>query len=160
MKISSDKVVQFHYRLNDQHGVELENSHGGEPVFYMHGHNGMMPGLEKALVAKEVGDVFSVTLAPQDAYGERKDTPPQRVPKKHLITKGKITAGMLVQINTKNGQQEAMVVKVGLKNIDVDTNHPLAGKTLTFDIEVVDIRAATEEEMAHGHAHKGGSCGH
>jgi FKBP-type peptidyl-prolyl cis-trans isomerase SlyD len=85
--------------------------------------------------------------------------PPQRVPKKHLVTKGKIAPGMLVQVNTKNGPQEAIVVKVGLKNIDVDTNHPLAGKTLTFDIEVVDIRDATTEEISHGHAHQPGGCG-
>jgi len=159
MQIGNDKVVQFHYRLNDQHGIELENSHAGDPVLYLHGHNGMMPGLEKSLVGKEADDIFSVTLVAKDAYGERKDLPPQRVPKKHLVTKGKIATGMLVQINTKNGSQEAIVVKVGLKNIDVDTNHPLAGKTLTFDIQIVDIRDATAEELTHGHAHQSGGCG-
>jgi FKBP-type peptidyl-prolyl cis-trans isomerase SlyD len=158
MKIDKNSVVTFHYRLNKEGGDVFENSYDNDPVMYLHGHNSMLVGLEEAMTDKQAGDQYKVTLPPEKAYGNRKDAAPQRIPKKHLITKGKITPGMVVQINTENGSKEAIVVKVGLKNIDIDSNHPLAGKTLVFDVEVLEVRAATEDELSHGHAH--GTGGH
>lgn len=160
MKIEKNKVVSFHYKLREEGGEVFENSHDSDPVLYLHGHRGMLPGLEDAMVDKESGDSFSVTVSPDKGYGQRKEGAIQRVPKKHLLTKGKLTPGMIVQINTEHGGQEAILIKVGLKNVDVDANHPLAGKTLVFDVEVIEVRDATEEEIAHGHAHGVGGHQH
>ncbi|MBU3070392.1 peptidylprolyl isomerase [Aestuariicella sp. G3-2] len=158
MSISQDKVVSFHYRLKEEGGEIFEDSHDGSPVLYLHGHNSMLPGLEEALEGKAAGDSFEVTLDPDKGYGRRQEGAVQRVPKKHLLTKGKITPGQVVQINTEHGAQEAVVIKVGLKNVDIDANHPLAGKTLVFAVEVLEVRDATAEELSHGHAH--GEGGH
>ncbi|BFM16058.1 peptidylprolyl isomerase [Maricurvus nonylphenolicus] len=159
MKIEKDRVVRFHYRLSEVEGPELESSHDGDPMEYLHGQQGMMIGLEDALVGRETGDVFSVTLEPALAYGKRRENTTQRVPRKHLLTKGKLKVGQVVHVNTEQGPKEATVIKVGLKSVDIDSNHPLAGKTVTFDIEVLDVREATAEEVAHGHVHGKGGCG-
>jgi FKBP-type peptidyl-prolyl cis-trans isomerase SlyD len=153
MKIATNTVARFHYTLTDEAGVELESTSGGEPSAYLHGKGGIIKGLEVALVDKAAGDSLTVTLAPQDAYGSRQDERQQRVPAKHLIFKGKLRAGMTVQLNTSKGRQPVTVIKAGRHSADIDTNHPLAGKTLRFDIEVVDVREATAEELSHGHAH-------
>ncbi len=160
MQIERDRVVSFHYKLSEPGSEVFETSHDGDPVLYLHGHKGMLPGLEAAMEGKSASEKFTVTLAPQEAYGERKEGAEQRVPKKHLLTKGKLSPGMLVQINTKNGPQEAIVRKVGLKNVDIDANHPLAGKTLTFDVEGLEVREASSDEVAHGHAHGVGGHNH
>jgi len=157
MQIQKDSVVTFHYRLKEEGGDIFEDSHEGNPVLYLHGHASMLPGLEEAMDGKSAGDTYEATLTPEKAYGFRKEASSQRIPKKHLLTKGKITPGMIVQVNTEDGPYEATVIKVGLKNVDIDGNHPLAGKTLVFGVEIIDVRAATDDELAHGHAHgKGG----
>lgn len=160
MQITKDKVVSFHYTLSEPGGEAFENSHDSHPVLYLHGHRGMLAGLEEALEGKQAGETLNITLSPEKAYGNRREGAQQRVPIKHLLTKGKLRPGMVVQINTQEGPQEATVIKVGLKNVDVDSNHPLAGKTLVFDIEVVEVRDASSEEIAHGHAHGVGGHQH
>lgn len=160
MNIANDSVVTFHYRMTDETGKELETSRTGEPALYLHGHNGMMAGVEAAMEGKEAGATFSVTLEPKDAYGVRQANAQIRIPRKHLLTKGKLQSGQVVHVNTENGARQATLVKVGLKTVDIDTNHPLADRTITFDIEVVGVRAATTEELSHGHAHSHGGCGH
>ncbi len=157
MQIQKNSVVSFHYRLKEEGGEIFEDSHEGSPVLYLHGHKSMLPGLESALDGKEAGASFDVTVAPEQGYGLRKEGQSQRIPKKHILTKGKLKPGMMVQVNTKEGPYEAVVIKVGLKNVDIDGNHPLAGKTLVFSVELIEVREATEEELTHGHAHgKGG----
>lgn len=158
MVISQNSVVSFHYRLKEEGGDVFEDSHEGSPVLYLHGQKGMLPGLEEAMEGRATGDVFEVTLSPEKGYGRRREGAVERIPRKHLLTKGKITKGQVVQVNTAQGPQESVVVKVGLKVVDVDGNHPLADKTLVFSVEVVDVREATAEEQAHGHAH--GEGGH
>ena len=157
MSITTNRVVSFHYRLQDEAGNELESSDGSSPTLYLHGHKGIIPGLEKALEGKSAGDSLSVTLAPYEAYGPRREGSEQRVPIKHLQvdakTKRTLKKGMAVPVQTEQGSRTMVVVKVGKFNVDLDTNHPLAGKTLTFAIDIVDVRDATEEEKAHGHAH-------
>lgn len=163
MQIEKDKVVTFHYRVSEVDGPQLEDSSKGNPIVYLHGHSGMLAGVEQALSGKVAGDHITVTLAPQDAYGMRQDSPPIRIPNKHVLgfnKKVKYKPGMIVQINTKNGPMEVVVIKAGLKTIDVDTNHPYAGKTLTFDIDVLDVRDAAPEEISHGHAHGPGGHHH
>lgn len=150
--IDNNSVVQFHYCVKENTEV-LESSFQDDPMLYLHGHNNLLPALEEALANKAAGDEVIVTLPPEKAYGKRLDKEPQRVPIKHLLTKGKIKVGQIVQVNTDQGPAEATVVKVGLKNVDLDNNHPYAGKTLTFEVKILDVRAATPEEIAHGHAH-------
>ncbi len=153
VKIDADKVVTFHYKLADSEGTFIESSEGKEPVLYMHGHQNIVPGLEQQLLGKQPGDKFIATVAPELAYGLRDPSAVQRVPLKHLTTRGKLVAGQTVAVNTRNGPRNALVVKVGHFNVDLDLNHPLSGRTLVFDIEVVDVRDATAEELEHGHAH-------
>lgn len=160
MNIAADTVVIFHYSLRDEAGTQLETSRDGDASAYLHGHNNIIPGLEKAMEGKAAGDVFSATVAPEDAYGMPRPDKVQRVPAKHLVFKGKLKAGMVVKMNTSQGLVAVTVVKAGRHSADVDTNHPLAGQTLTFDIEIVDVRAATEEEVAHRHAHGPGGHQH
>lgn len=160
MKISKDSVVSFHYTLSDTDGTELESSSGEEPTVYLHGHNGIIPGLEAELADKEAGSSVDVTLAPEQAYGLRQEERVQRVPVKHLLFKGKLRPGMTVQLNTSEGRHPVTVVKAGRHSADVDTNHPLAGQTLSFKVEIVDVRAASAEEISHGHAHGPGGHQH
>ncbi len=163
MKIEAKKVALFHYRLRDEDvGVELESSHGNDPVAYLHGCGNIIKGLEKEMLGHEKGDTFTAVIEAKDAYGERNAEAQQRVPIKHLHVKKntKLKAGDVVNIQTSEGVRQATVIKAGKFNVDVDTNHPLAGKKLGFDIEIVDVRDATEEEVAHKHAHGVGGHQH
>lgn len=158
--IGDDKVVSFHYKLSDLGGTINESSQGGSPVVYLHGRDAIVPGLETQLNGKKSGEKFTATVPPEQGYGERNESAVQRVPLKHLATKGPIQEGQMVVVNTREGGRQARVLKVGHFNVDLDLNHPLAGKTLTFEIEVVDVRDATQEELTHGHAHGPGGHGH
>jgi FKBP-type peptidyl-prolyl cis-trans isomerase SlyD len=160
LTIDADKVVTFHYNLRDSEGAAIESSEGKDPVIYMHGHANIVPGLEEQMAGKRTGDKFTATVPPEQAYGDRNPDAVQRVPIKHLAHRGKLEPGQMVGVNTRDGVRHAVVVKVGHFNVDLDLNHPLAGKTLVFDIEVVDVRPATEEELAHGHAHGPGGHDH
>jgi FKBP-type peptidyl-prolyl cis-trans isomerase SlyD len=160
MDIQRNTVVSFHYRLSDSSGEELETSRDGEPSVYLHGADNILPALEQGMTGKVAGDVFSVSLAAADAYGERDPQRQQRVPVKHLLYQGRLRPGMVVQINTEAGRRPATVLKVGKFSADLDTNHPLAGRDLMFDIEVLSVRAASSEEIAHRHVHGPGGHQH
>jgi FKBP-type peptidyl-prolyl cis-trans isomerase SlyD len=164
MQILANKVVTFHFRLSDSDGKLLETSSDTEPTLYLHGHQNILPALEQAMEGKAVGDKMNITLTPEQAYGVYREGAVQRVPIKHLANhlalKNKIKLGMHVQVNTANGPWDAVVLKVGKFNVDIDTNHPLAGQTLGFDIEILDVREATQDEIAHGHAHGAGGHHH
>jgi FKBP-type peptidyl-prolyl cis-trans isomerase SlyD len=158
--VATDTVVTFHYTLRDESNELIESSEGATPVTYMQGHNNIVPGLEEQMAGKKAGDKFNATVPPEGAYGPRDENAVQRVPIKHLQSKGKIVPGQVVAVNTRDGARHARVVKVGHFNVDLDLNHPLAGKTLQFEIEIVDVRAATQEELEHGHAHGPDGHGH
>lgn len=160
MKIEKDKVVQFKYQLSDTADKVLETSDDKVPMAYLHGHNNLLKGLEAAMEGKAVGDSFSVELAPEDAYGVRKENAEQRIPAKHLMGAKKWKKGMVGVVHTEQGRKQVTVVKVGKFMVTVDFNHPFAGKNLKFDVEVMDIRDATHEEIAHGHAHGPGGHHH
>ena len=153
-------MAVFHYTLRDEAGKELESSRGSDPSAYLHGAHNIIPGLESAMAGKAAGDIFSATLAPEDAYGLRSPEKTQRVPMKHLVFKGKLRPGMVVQLSTNEGMRSVTVTKAGRHSADIDTNHPLAGQTLTFDIEIVSVREASPEELTHGHAHGPGGHHH
>ena len=164
MHIEKDKVVTFHYRLTGEDQAVVEDSRDGTPMAYLHGHGGLLKGLEDALEGKQAGDALTVTLPPEQAYGMRRENALQRISQRHVAGSSKVKTrykpGMVVQVNTPEGPRSVIIAKVGLKTLDVDTNHPLAGMTLTFDVEVQDVRDATEEELAHGHAHGDGGHDH
>lgn len=160
MNIGPKTVAEFHYTLSNTKGEELESSRGGDPTAYLHGANNIIAGLETAMTGKTEGDVFSATVEPEQAYGQPDPNKLQRVPIKHLLFKGKLRPGMVVQLNTSDGRVPVTVTKAGRHSADIDTNHPLAGETLTFDIEVVGVRAASAEEISHGHAHGPGGHHH
>ena len=160
MSITKNSVVQFHYTLKDEAGEILESSYDGDPVAYLHGHDNMIVGVEKALEGKAKGDEFTATVAPADGYGEIEPDAQQRIPTKHLQGAKHWAPGMMATVNTEQGKRQVTVVKVGRFMVTVDLNHPLAGKTLVFDIKVEDVREATEEEIQHGHAHGVGGHHH
>ena len=160
MNIESGMVVSFHYTLRDEDNAELESSRGGEASAYLHGHNNVIPGLESAMAGRASGDVFTVELAPADAYGQRDPERTQRVPMKHLAFKGKLRAGSVAQLSTSEGMKAVTVIKAGRHSADIDTNHPLAGRALTFDVEIIDVRPATAPELEHKHAHGPGGHHH
>jgi FKBP-type peptidyl-prolyl cis-trans isomerase SlyD len=160
LNIESGTVVSFHYTLRDSEGVELESSRGDQASVYLHGHNNLMPALEAAFDGRTAGDVFTVELAAGEAYGQRDPGKIQRVPMKHLAFKGKLRPGLVVQLNTSEGMRPVTVIKAGRHSADIDTNHPLAGQALAFDIEIIELRAATTEELSHGHVHGPGGHQH
>lgn len=160
MQIGNQHVVRFHYTLKNDAGEVIESSRDKQPMTYLHGYNAIIPGLEKALQGRVQGDTFSVTVPPEEAYGPRRENAVQRVPIKHLQGAKKWKPGMLAWVQTEQGHHQVQVVKVGKFMADVDINHPLAGKALTFEIEVLDIRQATPEEIDHRHVHGEGGHAH
>lgn len=160
LSAARNRVVRFHYQLREADGSEVETSAGGEPVAALLGYGNVMPGLETALTGRTPGERFEVTLAPEEAFGARRDDWIQRVPKKYVANAARLKPGMQTRLETESGTRTVTVVKVGSKVLDVDLNHPLAGKTVTFAIEVVDVRDATGEELAHRHVHGAGGHHH
>lgn len=157
MKIEKDRVVRFHYTVAEQGQEALETSEGREPLAILAGRGNIIPGLEHAMEGHEAGDTFDVDVAAADAYGEKREGLSQRVPKKHFAGQ-RLEPGMQVVLNTNFGQRAVTIQKVGMSVVDVDLNHPMAGKDLHFKIEIVDVREATAEELEHGHVH--GEGGH
>jgi FKBP-type peptidyl-prolyl cis-trans isomerase SlyD len=160
MNIGKDSVAQFHYTLKDESGSVLESSAGGQPIAYLHGHRNIIPGLEEALEGKSGGDKLSVTVPPEKGYGERREGATQRVPLKHLQGAKTWKPGMAAVVQTEQGPRQVSIVKVGRFNADIDLNHPFAGKTLVFDVQVVSVRESNAEERTHGHAHGNGGHEH
>lgn len=160
MNVGKDTVVQLYYSLFDADNSLIEKTEEGNPIAYLHGHANMIAGFEKAMEGKAVGEHVSITLSPDEAYGQRREDAIARVPVKHLQGAKVWKKGMNAIVHTEQGARQVTVVKVGLKMVDVDTNHPMAGKTIRFEVDIADIRAATAEEIAHGHAHGAGGHHH
>ena len=161
MQVENNKVVTFHYKLSETGGDLIEQTGAGQPAIYLHGHQNILPAMEKAFSDKKVGESFQIKLAAAEAYGNHQPDRQQRVPIKHLVQgKQRLRPGQIVQVNTADGQFDGRIVKVGKFNVDIDSNHPLAGMDLSFEIEIVDIRDATDDEKAHGHAHGPGGHQH
>lgn len=160
MKIEKDRVVRFHYAVAEAGQAPLESSKAvGEPLAILFGRGQIIPGLEKAMDGHEAGDSFKAAVTASEAYGERRDGLTQRIPKKHFGDQ-KLAPGMQVVLNTNFGPRAVTIEKVGMSVVDVDLNHPMAGKDLEFDIEIVEVREASEEEIAHGHVHGEGGHAH
>lgn len=161
MQIEANKVVTFFYKLNDENGHELENNFDGTPMAYLHGKDNIFSALEAELEGLSAGDKKQVSLSPAQAYGEVRENSSKKVPIKHLLGKHKkLTKGQVIKINTEKGPVDGTVVKAGKFMVEVDFNHPLAGLSLSFDVEIKEVREATEDEIAHGHAHGAGGHHH
>jgi len=159
MKIEKDRAVRFHYTVGEVGQPATESSNGGEPLAILIGHGNIIPGLEKAMEGREAGETFSVDVPAAEAYGERRDGLNQRIPKKHFGEQ-RLMPGMQVVLQTNFGPRAVTIEKVGMSVVDVDLNHPMAGKDLHFDIEIVDVREASAEEVEHGHVHGDGGHHH
>ena len=160
MQIAKDLVACIEYTLTDDAGTVIDSSVGGEPLAYLHGAGNIIPGLEDALEGKKVGDSFKVSIAPADGYGEKNEGLMQVVPKEMFQGVDTIEVGMQFHAQTDHGMQAITVVAVDGSNITVDGNHPLAGQNLNFDVKVVEVRAASAEELDHGHVHGAGGHHH
>jgi FKBP-type peptidyl-prolyl cis-trans isomerase SlyD len=148
------KVGVLHYVLRDAAGKTLESSHGGGPMPYLHGFGNLVPGLERALAGQERGAHLEVALAPADAYGERKGPGPQRVRRRDLPKELDIVPGRPFRTTGSDGRDVILwILKAEGAWVTLDVDHPLAGQPLTFDVDVLFVREATEEELQHGHAH-------
>ncbi|HEY0503208.1 MAG TPA: peptidylprolyl isomerase [Lysobacter sp.] len=159
MKIEKDRVVRFHYTVSEVGQEALETSEGREPLAILIGHGNIIPGLEKAMEGREAGEKFEVDVVAAEAYGERREGLTQRVPKKHFQG-ARLEPGMQAVLPTNFGPRAVTIQKVGMSVVDVDLNHPMAGKDLHFAIEIVDVREASAEEIEHGHVHGDGGHHH
>jgi FKBP-type peptidyl-prolyl cis-trans isomerase SlyD len=159
MSIAAGKVVNIAYTLKDDAGKVLDTSDGKKPLEYLHGTGAIVPGLEKALEGKDKGAVVEVSLAPEEAYGRRDDTLIRNIPTRRL-GKVKPEVGRRYQIDVQGGVMIVLVKAIKGDYVTVDPNHPLADMNLHFKVEVVAVRDATPEEMAHGHSHGEGHHHH
>lgn len=154
MKAANDRVVTLHYTLTDDSGAVLDSSAGHAPMNYLHGHGNIIPGLERALEGAGAGFKSRVTVPAAEGYGEKDPEAVFEAPREHFPSDMELAPGMLV--SSAGGHSAPLtVVAVTDSVVVLDGNHPLAGKTLHFEVEIVDVRAATREEMTHGHAHSG-----
>ncbi len=152
--VADDKVVIFHYTLTNDDGEVIDSSEGGEPLPYLHGAGNIVPGLEKEMVGKGPGDKFEVRVTPEEGYGEPQGDGPQPIPRENFPDGMPIEPGMPFPAELPTGQQVMLwVVEVNDESVLVDLDHPLAGEHLNFAIEVVGVRDANEDELAHGHPH-------
>lgn len=154
--IEKDKVVSINYHLTNNDGEVLDSSQGKEPLLYLHGNGNIIPGLENALDGKVPGDKLDVLVEPGEGYGEVDEALLQQVLKEAFPADHQVEVGQTFTAQGQNGPFQVEVTKVEEETVTVDANHPLAGVTLNFAVEVLEVRDATEQELAHGHVHAGG----
>ena len=159
MKIAENKAVAIEFTLKDDKGEVIETSVGKDPLWYLAGVGVLVPGLEKALEGKDVGETVDVKLAPADAYGERDEKEVRKVPLRKLKAQ-RIQVGGRYQMQADDGLRVVVVKSVSGDYALVDGNHPLAGQTLHFICKVVEVRDATDDEREHGHVHGPEGHGH
>jgi FKBP-type peptidyl-prolyl cis-trans isomerase SlyD len=154
MQIAKDSVVSIDYRLHLGDGKIIDESEPGDPLVYLHGYEEIVPGLEKALEGKKAGESLKVEVAPKDGYGEYDPDGVEEVPREDFPPDMELEAGGIVSATDEDGDDvEFLVKEVRPKTVVIDFNDPMAGKTLHFEVTVREVRAATEEELEHGHAH-------
>ncbi|WP_420464839.1 FKBP-type peptidyl-prolyl cis-trans isomerase [Panacagrimonas sp.] len=160
MEIADRCVVSIHYTLTNEGGEILDSSQGSDALAYLHGSGNIIPGLESALVGKQAGDKLQVRVEPAQGYGERNEQLIQQVPRRAFQGINDVKEGMRFQTQGPNGPTSVMVTRVAGDMVTVDGNHPLAGQTLNFDVEIAEVREASEEELQHGHVHGPGGHHH
>lgn len=160
MEIANQKVVTLRYRLTDNDGEVIDESTDAEPLAYIHGAGGIIPGLEAALQGKKAGDSMKVTVSPGQAFGERDESLLRAVPRGTFEGVNDLQVGMQFQTDAGEGMEVVTVINIDGDQVTIDGNHPLAGVTLNFDVTVLGVRDATGEELAHGHVHGPGGHHH
>lgn len=151
MKVTANKVVAFHYSLVNAQGEVLDGSRGGEPLPYLHGHNNIVPGLESALEGREAGEHFKVTVSPEQGYGLRDESKVQLIDRASFAGFDQLEEGMVCQMEDENGELQLVgITKIDGEEVTVDANHPFAGVELNFDVEIIEVREPTTEELAEG----------
>jgi FKBP-type peptidyl-prolyl cis-trans isomerase SlyD len=160
MVVAQNKVVQIHYTLTNDSGEVLDSSSGGEPLAYIHGNGNLIPGLEKALEGKGAGDKLNVKVSPEEGYGAKDPSLVQDVPRRAFKGIDNVAVGMQFQADSNHGPRMVTVTRIVGDMVTVDGNHPLAGESLNFDVEITDVRDPSEEELAHGHVHGPGGHHH
>jgi FKBP-type peptidyl-prolyl cis-trans isomerase SlyD len=160
VEIAADRVVLIHYTLKGDDGAVIDSSEGAEPLAYIQGHGNLVSGLEKALEGRQDGDALAVSVTPAEGYGVHDASLIQRVPKRSMQGSGEIKKGMQFQARTEQGIRVFTVTAVVGDMVTLDGNHPLADKTLHFDVKIVGVREATAEELEHGHVHGAGGHHH
>lgn len=155
MKIENNRAVQIHYTLKDDQGEILDSSMDRGPLPYIHGVGALIPGLESELLGKEAGEKFTAVIAPENGYGEYDEGYVFQVGASEFEEDDEIEVGMQIQLDTENGPSIATITKIEGEEVTLDLNHPLAGVSLHFDVEVIEVREATKEELDHGHVHDG-----
>ena len=159
MQVADNTAVSIHYTLTNDQGEVLDSSDGGDALVYLHGSGNIISGLEAALLGKKVGDKFNVRIEPENAYGVISEDMVQVISKDMFEGVDHIEVGMQFHADVSHGPGIVTVVNIDGDNVTIDGNHPLAGEALTFDVEIVGVRAATKEELDHGHIH-GAGCHH
>lgn len=153
MQIGDQKIVTLHYTLTDNEGRVIDKSEDGS-FAYLHGSRNIIPGLENALEGKSAGEELSVSVTPEEAYGVRDESMLQQIPKNMFEDTSQIAVGTQFQAQGPNGEMLVVsVMEVAEEHVVVDGNHPLAGVELNFDVIIIDVRDASEEEIEHGHVH-------
>lgn len=147
MKVEKNNVVTIHYTLRDESGEVIDTSSGRDPLDYIQGAGHIIPGMEKALEGREVGDDVSVVVEPEDGYGNRDESLVYEIPREQFQGVGEVQVGMSFQVNSGDGPLLMTVIDVEENNITLDGNHPLADMKLSFDVSIVDVRQATQEEL-------------
>ena len=160
MKIKKNTVVTLNYTLKNSAGEILDTSEGREPLVYLHGVGGLIPGLEAELEGKGKGNSFNTVIAPENAYGKRRDDLLHVVPKSGFQGDEEMQIGMRVQLETEQGPAIATISEIEGENVTLDLNHPLADMELHFAVDVMELRDATEDEISHGHVHGPGGHHH
>lgn len=160
MQITTNAVVSMHYTLTDEQGETLDSSVGQEPLVFLSGAKNIIDGLDKALQGKSTGEKITVSVSPEEGYGEVHQELIQKVPHENFQGVDDIQVGMQFMAQTPGGQQPVVVIGVEEDGVMLDGNHPLAGKTLNFDVEIMDVREASAEELEHGHVHGPGGHHH
>ncbi len=156
MQIGPNSVVSIHYELSNDAGEILDASAEGEPLVYLHGAQNIIPGLEKELAGKKIGDTLKVKVQPEEGYGIQQPELIQQVPRNAFPDPDSLAVGMRFSADSEGGHISVVVTELTDALATVDGNHPLAGVVLNFDVSVADIRAATSEEISHGHVHQHG----
>lgn len=160
MEISKEKVVRIHYTLKDKSGEVLDSSDGQPPLAYIQGLGNIIPGLEKALDGKQVGEKLKVVIPPEDAYGVRNESFVKSIPLSEFENQSDVKVGAQFRVETSQKTHIATVTNIENENVTIDLNHLLADEALHFDVEVMEIREATQEELSHGHVHGSGDHAH
>jgi len=160
MKIEKNSVVSIDYTLTDSKGVIIDTSEGRDPLTYLHGVGALIPGMETALEGKEKGEKFKVTVTPEEGYGQRDESLLRVIDKAELAEVPDLRVGTQLQADTEAGVKIFTVIKIEGEKVGIDGNHPLAGVTLNFDLDVKDVREATAEEIDHKHVHGAGGHHH